>query len=115
MLTIGDASLGADIVRFEITGASMAETELGISRVALHAVISPPSVINPSKSSLRSSPVFPLAPKRPVFPYPDQHSYVNPPTLRPYLSFIPQMTILGQWYTYLTSADSWYTSQLQNG
>ena len=45
MLTIGDASLGADIVRFEITGASMAETELGISRVALHAVINPPSVI----------------------------------------------------------------------
>ena len=45
MLTIGDASLGADIVRFEITGASMAETELDISRVALHAVINPPSVI----------------------------------------------------------------------
>ena len=115
MLTIGDASLGADIVRFEITGASMAETELGISRVALHAVISPPSIINPSKFSLRSSPVFPLAPKRPVFPYPDQHSYVNPPTHTSNLSFVPQTTILGQWYTYLTSADSWYTSQLQNG
>ena len=68
-MTIGDASLGADIVRFETTGASMAETKLSISRVALHAVIS-------SKFSLRSSPVFPLAPKRPVFPYPDQHSYI---------------------------------------
>ena len=89
MLTIGDAGLGADIVRFEIIGASMAETELGISRVALHAVISPPNVINPSKFGLRSSPVFPLAPKRQVFPYPDQHSYVNPPTHTSNLSFVP--------------------------
>ena len=41
-MTIDDASLGADIVTFEITAASIAETGLGKARAALHPVINPP-------------------------------------------------------------------------